>query len=215
MFTKPGKKCTYLLQHSCHPSHIHENIPYSLALRLRHICSKEDDFKAQLILLKCKLLERGYRSRIINDAFARVALVDRTTSLRRKPKKKVNRVVLPIPFDPRLPSVSKIIHSFWKVMVKTPRLKRIFPDPPMVCWTRPKNLREHIIKAKLPLADPPRRSQRQKPGFKHCDRNCLMCTQSPQFSSSFTSTTTKETFPIECQMTCTSSNLIYLVTCTK
>ena len=28
LFVKPGKKCSYLLTSSCHPSHITENIPY-------------------------------------------------------------------------------------------------------------------------------------------------------------------------------------------
>ena len=51
-YTKPGKKCSYFLPSSCHPSHVTENIPYSLALRLKRICSDAVDFLVQLDFLK-------------------------------------------------------------------------------------------------------------------------------------------------------------------
>ena len=35
----------YLLSSSCHPNHIKKLIPYSLALRIRCICSTDDNFK--------------------------------------------------------------------------------------------------------------------------------------------------------------------------
>ena len=215
LFTKPGKKCTYLLEQSCHPSHIHKNIPYSLALRLRRICSEEDDFQTQLSLLKHKLEERGFRPRTINDAFARVSTVERATALKKQPKKEIKRIVLPLPYDPRLPAVSSILYRFWKVMIQTPRLKKVFPDPPMVSWMRPKNLREFLIRAKLPPQENPRKSGREKLGFKHCGRTCTMCSHSPQFCTSFTSASTKEVFPIKSKMDCMTQNVIYLISCNK
>ena len=44
MYEKPGRVCNFLSPKSCHPSLITENIPYSLALRLKQICSEVLDF---------------------------------------------------------------------------------------------------------------------------------------------------------------------------
>ena len=141
LYTKPGKKCSYLLPSSCHPSHVTENIPYSLALRLKRICSDADDFLVQLDFLKDLLLCRGYRSSYILRKFDRVKLLDRNTALKKVMKEPVKRIILPLPYDPRLPNVSGIFFKFWKVMTQNPFLKKIFPNPSMVCWSSPKNLR--------------------------------------------------------------------------
>ena len=49
LYTKPTDKHQYLLQSSCHPKHTKRAIPFSLALRLRRICSSDDTF-TKLIL---------------------------------------------------------------------------------------------------------------------------------------------------------------------
>ena len=43
-YTKPTGKHQYLLILSCHPQHTKRSIPYTLALRLRHICSYHDNY---------------------------------------------------------------------------------------------------------------------------------------------------------------------------
>ena len=49
-------------------------------------------------------------------------------------------------------------------MTKDPYLKEVFPEPPMVAYRRAKNLRDKLVKAKLP--PPPTRKKRQLPGMK-------------------------------------------------
>ena len=45
LYTKPTDKHQYLLISSCHPTHTKRSISYSLALRLRRICSDNDTYK--------------------------------------------------------------------------------------------------------------------------------------------------------------------------
>ena len=215
LFVKPGKKCSYLLTSSCHPSHITENIPYSLALRLKRICSDNLDFVKQLDILKDLLLTRGYKQNYILKAFERVSLIDRLIALRKVDKKIVNRPILSLQYDPRLPHISNVLFKFWKVMTQNPLLKKIFPEAPMVCWTRPKNLRECLIRAKLPKILEPKRPSRNKIGFKHCGYDCILCKFSPKFADNIVSSVTKEKFPILSNLTCNSENIIYCITCTK
>jgi hypothetical protein len=100
-------------------------------------------------------------------------------------------------------------------MTQNPFLKKVFPAPPMVCWTRPKNLKEFLIRSKLPNAQIIRRPSRNKLGFKHCGYDCIMCKFSPRFVSNIVSSVTDERVPILSNLTCNSDNVIYCITCTK
>lgn len=215
LYTKPGKKNSILHYDSSHPFHILMNIPYSLALRVKRICSDVQDFMRHLNILKVDLLSRGYKKNYITKAFEKVIPLDRKSALKKVDKKILNRTVLSLQYDPRLPNISNILKNFWKVMTKNPRLKEIFPSPPMITWTRPKNLKDYLIKAKLPKENPNRRSERNKSGFKHCRKDCNMCKFSPNFANYVTCSKTKEKIEIKTNLDCTSSNIIYCITCKK
>ena len=45
LYTKPTDSHQYLLPTSCHPPHCSKNIPYSLALHIRRICSDDETFE--------------------------------------------------------------------------------------------------------------------------------------------------------------------------
>ena len=135
---------------SSHPNFIAKNIPFSLAYRLLRICSDPRDLTYHLRVLKQKLTMRGYRPKIISAAFKKIREIPRERALMKVSKTKVDRICLPIPYDPRFPHISHILHKHWKVLVQDPRMKEIFPSPPMVSYSRCKNLRDFLVRAKLP-----------------------------------------------------------------
>ena len=55
--------------------------------------------------------------------------------------RKADRVVLAIRYHPKLPSISKIIQKHWNTLVRDYELKKVFPNPPMVTFKQPPNLR--------------------------------------------------------------------------
>ena len=96
LYVKPDKHCTYLLNSSCHPKHICENIPYSLALRLKRICSEHIDFLKNLDILKNALMTLGYKCNYIMTSFDRDVNIDRTIALQKVKKKIIKRCFLPL-----------------------------------------------------------------------------------------------------------------------
>ena len=60
LYTKPTDKHQYLLVSSCHPQHTKRSIPFSLALRLRRICSNPDNYKLRTNELIDYLANGGY-----------------------------------------------------------------------------------------------------------------------------------------------------------
>ena len=60
LHTEPTDKHQYLLKTSCHPVHTKRTIPFSLALRLRRICSTDDFFNKLCDKLINFLELRGY-----------------------------------------------------------------------------------------------------------------------------------------------------------
>lgn len=66
---------------SIHPAHCYENIPFSLAMRINRICMKPETRDKRLQELKEILLERDYRSGMIDSAVQRARAIPRKQSL--------------------------------------------------------------------------------------------------------------------------------------
>ena len=133
MHTKENSKNTYLLPGSNHPSHICRNIPYSLAYRVKRNCGKPELCDQRLEELKERLLQRGYRSKVIDQAFNKIRGLDKETTLTKVVRADTNggRVRAVFRFDLRLPNLSAIFHKNWEIMVSEDvRLKSDFPKPP-------------------------------------------------------------------------------------
>lgn len=92
-----------------------------------------------------------------------------------------------------------------------PKLKRCFKAPSVVAYRRSKNLRDHLVKAKLPTR---KTSGRKKCGFRKCWGFCVTCNLSEN-SKSHTNKLTGESWKIHAELDCNSSNVIYRITCRK
>ena len=142
LFKKPTDRNQYLLTSSCHPSATKDNIPYSLALRIVRICSLPQDREKRFQELRTMLIDRDYRPRLINAAIDKARAVPREEALKKVVRPvSSDRPVLVIQFDPRMPSLSGIVHKHWRSMVAAdPYLKQVFPLPPIIAYKRPKNI---------------------------------------------------------------------------
>jgi len=90
----------------------------------------------------------------------RAEVIPREVALKVEKKEKPDRVKISISFNPQLPCISSIKRKHWRTMVQDPWMKEVFQNPPMVTYRRPPNLRDKLIRARIP--DPPRMSTKIK-----------------------------------------------------
>ena len=134
LYRKETDRNQYLLTSSCHPSHVTDNIPFSLALRIVRICSLPTDRDKRFGELKELLLARGYKTNLINSAIDKAKNIPRIKALEKVIKSKTpKRPVFVITFDPRLPSIAGIVKRHWRTMTADPHLAETFPLPPSGC----------------------------------------------------------------------------------
>ena len=91
-----------------------------------------------------------------------------------------------------------------------PDLKKTFKRPSVVAYRRSKNLRDLLVRAKLPT----RKSDRRNGGFQPCNRFCELCKVSGKHVS-HTNRVTGKTWKINGNMTCLTTNVVYKVKCRK
>ena len=107
LYCKPTDKDQYLLYSSSHPIHTKKSIPYSLALQLRRICSKEDSFNIRATELELYLTKRGYKNRFVKSQIARAKLIPRNGALNEHnhDTPKPTRVPFIVTYNPALPNI--------------------------------------------------------------------------------------------------------------
>lgn len=85
-----------------------------------------------------------------------------------------------------------------------------FQEPSILAFRRARNLRDILVRAKLPQNKPD--GPTQDTGCFKCTRKCAVCKHITE-NKKFTSTITKESFPITDHISCRYTWIIYLVTC--
>ena len=98
-------------------------------------------------------------------------------------------IILALPFDRRLPDAAGILRQHYKLLVqRNPEVKEWMVRAPMVAHLRPPNLRDVLVRAKLPPVDRRRGAgRRSQPGFRKCGKaRCLSCVYSNNTSTLIT-----------------------------
>ena len=177
------------------------------------ICSLPEAREKRFAELKALLLTRGYRPGCVDAAISKARDITRAEALQKVVRNKAaQRSVFAITYDPRLPSITKVVTKHWRSMTQDPYLKDVFPLPPLVAYKRQPNLRDKLIRAKVP-DQVTRRPKRNVPGMKKC-LNCPIC-PFVQPGRSVTSTANTCTVDINTAVTCKTRNIIYCITCKR
>ena len=101
----------------------------------------------------------------------------------------------------------------WRTMTCDTKLKNTFPEPPMVAYKQPPNVRKILCRAKLTSKLKTRPDQTIL-GMKKCGKPCIICDYVSE-SKEIMSTKTRAKFKINGEFTCFTSGVIYISACSK
>ena len=151
---------------------------------------------------------RGYRPKQVNHAIGKKASKDRTYLLEYRQKQTNKRVPFTVTFHPSLSNLSSVLSKHLPKLYSSDKMKKAFPEPPMVSFRRPKNLKDNLVRSKL-------NTESSGGSFETCsDRRCQLC-RSNTTTSEFVSSVTGLKYVIRGSLSCKSKNVIYLITCKK
>ena len=144
LYTKPTDTQQYHNWTSCRPRHTKTSIPYSLALRLRRICSNDQLFEKRARELQNVLLERGYKNKLIKDCTTKARKTTREEALKTKLNASTDRVPLVVTFNPALPNPHKILNDHQHVLHRSSKCQTIFEETPLVAYRRGRSLSQML-----------------------------------------------------------------------
>ena len=172
LFVKDTDTHQFLHFSSCHPFHTKKGIPYSQAVRMRRICSRDEFFEKRSSDLRNWLYSRGYEKKLVDTQIDRAASLDRDALLQNagNRSREGGREIFSTVFHPAL---SQNIHAIFReahqILGSDEEHKKVFSSVPMISFRRAKTLQDILVKSKLP-------SERKQGTCKGCGRsNCQVC----------------------------------------
>ena len=209
IYYKPTDSFQYLPYTSSHPRHTKNNIPYNLARRICMIVEDQGIRKRRLQDLKQILLRKQYPAEII-DYGVNKALTQTTEELRRVREQATenNLLCLVTTYNPNNPQVFQLVRKTLPMLNQNSSLKSIMNKTKVIHSQRqPRNLKRMLTNSYFS------KQKDTDPEVKICKtKRCGTCPYLKQ-GKEFTFSATNETFRIKHSMNCTSTNLIYVITC--
>ena len=151
MFYKPTDSHSYLLYSSSHPNHTKRSIPFSQFLRLRRLCSEDEDFHTKSLEMRDFFVQRGYPTSLLDTAFSKASQIPRSETLT-NPVTNVtenNQIPLVLTFHPFNFKVRDIIRKNFHILKNDPETSSIFSNNPLVSFRHSKNIRETLVHSNL------------------------------------------------------------------
>ena len=198
----------YLHHTSLHPDHCKKAIPYSQFLRLRRICSDNDDFVARTLEMKTYFLARGYPETSLDNDLRRVSAVPRDDALTppsHRNDNAGNKVPLVLTYNPFNTGTKRILLDNFDILSTDPETRRIFSEFPLVSYRRDKNLRDVLVHSS---------------GYSHTDAGTYPCGRPRCLTCKHTTPRTtvqgpKTVYTIRDRFTCQSANVVYCIVCRR
>ena len=208
---------SYLAPSSCHNPCIFKGLAKGMGRRLRLICSDDTTLKQRILEYAKYLVESGWNKNTALNALESGANINRKECFvvknKTKNPKKIAWITL---FDPRLPNKSKIINKNIEILHSNPINKDIFPKKMLIAADRRRKNIGEIYKPSVPsIRDntvTSLHSSSTDKGFFTCNKKCDSCRHS-QSRKTFTSRFDNKTWSIRDNLSCSTSNVIYIVEC--
>ena len=145
LYSKPTDAHLYLRQNSCHPKSCTKGLVKGELLRARRICTKKEDFEKSAQRMMGFFVERGFKKSEVLNTYKEVLATDREEALQYRKKESTERVPFVITFHPRLRKLGTVLNRYFYLLQSNERLKKAFPQAPMVAFRRLRNLKDMLV----------------------------------------------------------------------
>ena len=209
VFTKPTDRHSFLYQKSYHPRSTKNAIPFSQALRIKRICSKDDDYKEGITKLKQQFIERGYKEAELQVSLNKANCIAREDLLKYRKKPMNDNITFITTYNKSLPNIRKCIDENWYLLHINNQIATAFHTKPKISYKRNVNLRNLIGQYRISNNKKIVRKTIQTGKCSPClsKRGNLCCSQIRN-TSEFTNRKTGKLFKIFHNLNCKSSNVI-------
>ena len=219
LYTKPTDTRDFLHYNSAHPFNTKKGGPYGQFLRMRRICTKDLDFARESRSLYLAYTRRGYPSDILEAHLYKASSFSQNELLVTKPKAKNTRQVFVTTFNPQNPNIMGSIKLFWPILQTSKTLRRIFPDPPMCAFRRPRNLKDMLVKATTQYPPPTPLEKPEVIPLRNTTCPKITCVYCKYLDKNKTATSSVLGITLKCKVycriSCLTPNVVYLITCLK
>jgi len=211
LFVKPTDSKSYLHFNSDHPLHTKKAVPFGLGMRMKRICTREEDFRRHRGDLKARLIEREYPAFLVEQELRKVDNVSRDQLLKSRSGEndKKKGVPMAITFSQYLPNIQAVLKSKRYLLHKSQRLSNIFPLDPMVACKRGRNLRDMLVHSKTRHTT----SKREVESIENCGKGCVICKRMYAETERVTGAQAKCVTTYDRTIGCRSVNVIYGIWC--
>ena len=147
-------------------------IPYGLGLRLKRICTREEDYRKHRDNLKARLVERGYPTSLVEKELKKVDRAKRDNILKGKRNRdEGQREPLSLTYSHCLPNIAAILKNKRHLLCRSEKMANIFSSDSMIAYKRGKNLKDMLVHNKT------RRIISNQGGRKkqNCGKECVIC----------------------------------------
>ena len=217
IYKKQTDRQNYLEARSEHPKLLKDSIPYSQALRIKLICSSQQEFLNHTEKMINQFQKCGYNRSLIEQQIDKANLQERKQLLKENKKETATNIPLSLKYNRTLPKIKEICMKHWHLLHINPNLAEIFQSPPILAFRRNKNLRD-IIGIKLIENGRVKRKFTNKAQGKCtpclANNRTLSCKQVVH-TTTFRRNQTNRIFQIYHNLNCKSKFVIYLLECTK
>ena len=141
----------------------------------------------------------------------KVLSITQEESLRARERGTTNRIPLVTTHNPHITFIAEIANRNWHFLQSKERLARIFQEPPLVAYRRPKNLRDILVSTKL-KSKTTRANSTTGSGGPCSKPKCSWCSRINE-TSTFTGTQDGKVFDIFHTVNCQSTRVIYRIEC--
>ena len=120
LYKKPTDRQNYLHSKSEHSYSLKKSIAYSQALRIKRICSTQNEFEKHSSNLLQQLKKKGYHHDTLKEQIEKARVQERTLPLNKNPQEVKQSIPISITYNRTLPKIKSIVHKHWHVLQVNP-----------------------------------------------------------------------------------------------